>query len=118
MLAGDDPWMQAMRGGNFAEAWRISDQILRRRQRTGQRCGGAPRHLQFIWTGGSLRAQRVVIRCYHGLGDTVQFIRFAGPLRAIAREVTVWAQPELLELIATAPGVDRVLPLHAGTLEA
>jgi hypothetical protein len=117
MLA-DDPWMAAMRGGNFAEAWRISDEILNRRQRTGEACWPAPRHLQFIWTGASLEGQRVLVRCYHGLGDTLQFIRFAAPLRARAREVTVWAQPALVELISTAPGVDRVLPLHEGTVAA
>jgi hypothetical protein len=57
------------------------------------------------------------VRCYHGLGDTIQFIRFAAPLRKIAREVVVWGQPALLPLLATAPGVDRVLPLHDGTPE-
>jgi hypothetical protein len=55
------------------------------------------------------------VRCYHGLGDTVQFIRFAAPLRRIAEEVIVWAQPKLLPLVATAAGVDRVLPLHDGS---
>ena len=62
-----------------------------------------------------LEKQRVLIRCYHGLGDTLQYIRFAAPLRGLARQVTVWAQPELVELVATAPGVDRVLPLHQGS---
>src|ERR1700730_9596920 len=117
-MLDDDPWLAAMRGGNFAEAWRISDEILNRRQRTGEAGWPAPRHLQFIWTGASLEGQRVLVRCYHGLGDTLQFIRFAAPLRARAREVTVWAQPALVELISTAPGVDRVLPLHEGTVAA
>jgi hypothetical protein len=57
----------------------------------------------------------VLVRCYHGLGDTVQFIRFAAPLRKIAAEVIVWAQPPLVALLRTAEGVDRVLPLHDGT---
>jgi hypothetical protein len=73
-----------------------------------------PRHLQYVWTGAPLAGKRVLVRCYHGLGDTLQFIRFAAPLREIAREVIVWVQPELLELVATAPGVDHVLPLHEG----
>jgi hypothetical protein len=55
------------------------------------------------------------VRCYHGLGDTLQFIRFAAPLRQIASEVVVWCQPQLIGLIRRVSGVDRVLPLHDGT---
>jgi hypothetical protein len=58
------------------------------------------------------------VRCYHGLGDTVQFIRFVAPLRRIARQATVWVQPKLMSLIATARGVDQVLPLHDGAPDA
>jgi len=57
------------------------------------------------------------VRCYHGLGDTIQFARFLAPLRRLASEVIVWCQPELLPLIKTAEGVDQVLPLHDGAPE-
>jgi hypothetical protein len=77
-----------------------------------------PRHLQRIWRGECLRDTRVLVRCYHGLGDTLQFIRFAAPLRRVARQVIVWCQPELLDLVARVAGVDRVLPLHEGTVDA
>jgi hypothetical protein len=56
----------------------------------------------------------VLVRCYHGLGDTIQFIRFAASLRNLAKHTTLWVQPELLELVTAAPGVDRAIPLHAG----
>ena len=85
-------WETHMRRGDFAAAWRVSDAALRARA-----------------------GQRVLVRCYHGLGDTVQFARFAAPLRTLAREVIFWAQPLLLPILATAPGIDRVLPLHDGT---
>src|SRR5215203_5828143 len=111
----DDEWMAAMRRGDFARAWEISDGVLRERKASGGGGWDLPRHEQNIWNGASLVGKRVLIRCYHGLGDTIQFIRFAAPLRASAREVLVWAQPALLPLIATAAGVDRVLPLHDGT---
>jgi hypothetical protein len=73
------------------------------------------RHLQRIWLGEDLAGKRVLVRCYHGLGDTIQFIRFAKPLRAVASEVIVWAQPELIPLLRAAEGVDRLIPLHDGT---
>jgi hypothetical protein len=111
----DDEWMAAMRRGDFARAWEISDAVLRERIASGETCHHLPRHLQYVWTGAPLAGKRVLVRCYHGLGDTIQFIRFAAPLREIAREVIVWVQPALMELVATARGVDRVLPLHDGT---
>jgi hypothetical protein len=110
----DDPWMAAMRAGDYARAWSISDNHLCARRARGDPRQVGPRHLQLVWNGEPLEGKRVLVRCYHGLGDTVQFIRFAAPLRSIAKEVIVWAQPELVRLIGMAAGVDRALPLHDG----
>lgn len=107
-----------MRRGDFAAAWEVSDAILAARTAPGLRTYREPRHLQTIWGGEPLAGKRVLVRCYHGLGDTIQFIRFAAPLRRFARRVVVWAQPALAALVATAPGVDEVLPLHDGVPEA
>jgi len=106
-----------MRRGGFTAAWAISDEVLRRRIESGQRCWDWPRHLQYVWRGEALRDKRVLVRCYHGLGDTIQFIRFAAPLRRLARHTVFWVQPELLELVKAAPGVDRAIPLHEGAPE-
>ncbi len=107
-----DEWTRHMLAGDFEAAWRVSDAVLRAR-------GGAPtwhlpRHQQSVWDGSPLDGKRVLVRCYHGLGDTIQFIRFAPLLRAVAAEVIVWAQPALLPLLRTARGIDRLLPLHDG----
>jgi hypothetical protein len=117
-LVTDDPWTQAMRQGDFAAAWRISDTVLRARIARGETCWRWPRHHQFVWSGAPLAGRRVLVRCYHGLGDTIQFIRFAAPLRRLASRVIVWAQPALMPLIAGADGVDEVLPLHDGDCPA
>lgn len=103
-----------MRRGDFEGAWRVSDRIMRQRQSMASCEWQKPRHLQQIWSGQPLTAKRVLVRCYHGLGDTIQFIRFLQPLRDIAAEVSVWVQPELVDLVETAEGADRVLPLHDG----
>ena len=105
-----------MRRGEFAEAWRRSDADLC--ARAGQPCWHWPRHLQYVWDGRHLAGQRVLVRCYHGLGDTIQFIRYAPLLKDLGAEVIVWAQPALLPLLATAAGIDQLLPLHDGTPEA
>ena len=113
---GMDDWAAHMRRGDFAAAWDVSDAKLSARAAAGfPPCWHWPRHLQPIWDGSPVAGRRVLVRCYHGLGDTVQFVRFCRPLRAVAAEVTVWCQPPLCELVATAAGVDRVSPLHEGT---
>ncbi len=114
----DDPgarWMALMRRGEWDAAWRVSDGALA--SRGGVRDWTLPRHLQPVWDGTPLHRRRVLVRCYHGLGDTIQFIRLMPALQAIAREVTVWAQPALIPLLSTMPDPPRFLPLHNGTPE-
>ncbi|MDQ6656341.1 MAG: ADP-heptose--LPS heptosyltransferase [Verrucomicrobiota bacterium] len=109
-------WMRHMRAGEFARAWEVSDAVLRER---GERSADQlPRHFQWVWNGAPLDGKRVLIRCYHGLGDTIQFIRYAPLVRQRASAVIVWAQPELLPLLRTADGIDQLLPLHHGAPEA
>jgi hypothetical protein len=111
-----EEWFAAMRRGDFAAAWRASDAILR--LHAGVPCWHLPRHEQYVWNGTPLDGKRVLVRCYHGLGDTIQFIRYAPLLGEAAAHVTVWAQPALIPLIATVPGIDAILPLHDGLCEA
>ncbi|CAN5566008.1 hypothetical protein BH20VER1_BH20VER1_24810 [soil metagenome] len=101
--------MQHMRNGNFAAAWEVSDEVLRSRR--GHTAWHLPRHLQWVWDRTPLAGKRVLIRCYHGLGDTIQFIRYAPQVRQTATQVTVVAQPELLPLLQTVRGIDVLVPL-------
>ena len=110
-----DPWIEWMQRGEFGRAWEVSDAALAARR--GVPCWHWPRHFQYVWDGAPLAGKRVLVRCYHGLGDTIQFARFLAPLRAIAREVTVWAQPALIPLLERVAGVDRLTPLHDGVPE-
>ncbi|HEY0180074.1 MAG TPA: hypothetical protein VGC30_10645 [Dokdonella sp.] len=109
-----DPWTAAMRRGDFAAAWRVSDAVLARRVAERVDCFAWPRHLQFLWDGRAPDHRRVLVHCYHGLGDTLQFVRLLPRLRERAREVVLWAQPALLGLLDGVAGADRVLPLHDG----
>jgi hypothetical protein len=108
-------WTEAMRAGDFERAWAINDRDLAMLAYPPKHTG--PRHLQRIWRGEELRGKDVLVRCYHGLGDTIQFLRFMRPLRDVARRVTVWCQGELLPLVERAAGVDRAFALHDGAPE-
>lgn len=108
-------WVEAMRTRNFARAWEISDRDLLEIAHPPKHTG--PRHLQRIWRGEPLADRHVLVRCYHGLGDTIQFLRFMPAFGEIARSLTVWCQPELLLMVARTAGVDRAIPLHDGAPE-
>ena len=105
-------WIRAMRRGDWETAWRIGDRVLS--TRGPGPFTHLPRHLQPVWDGSPLEGRRVLVRCYHGLGDTVQFVRLALRLRRIAREVILWAQPALIPLLRTTRGIDRLIALHDG----
>lgn len=102
-----------MRRGDFEAAWEISDAVLVERRATGP-SWRLPRHEQWIWDGRPLAGQRVLVRCYHGLGDTIQFARFLPALARLTRELTVWVQPMLLPLLQRMAARFRLLPLHDG----
>src|SRR5215212_10135371 len=108
-------WVSAMRTGQFERAWTITDRDLARYRQTRSDKHKGPRHLQRIWRGEEIRNRRVLVRCYHGLGDTIQFARFLPPLAELAGGLVVWCQPELLPLIECVRGVDRAIALDDGT---
>lgn len=102
-------WERHMRRGDFAAAWEISDRVLH--DRVDRSCWTLPRHLQWVWRGQSLAGRRVLVRCFHGLGDTIQFVRFLPLARTIAASITLEAQPELTRLLWNVRGVDQLVSL-------
>ena len=99
-----DKWIEAMRSGDFAAAWKISDRLLLTRGAEDQ--FQLPRWRQSIWDGSDVAGKRLLVRCYHGLGDTIHFIRYAALLKKIAAEVIVWVQPSLIPVLGGVAGID------------
>jgi hypothetical protein len=92
-------WMSHMLAGNFAAAWKESDAI---------RARGYPDPHR-LWEGEDLRDKRVIVRCLHGLGDAVQFLRFAPRLRGLTSRLIVEVAPPLLQLAHCFRGVGEVV---------
>ena len=101
-----------MRAGAFDAAWAISDAVLAARDPATRDDPALPYHLRWVWDGRGLEGRRVLVRCYHGLGDTLQFCRYLPALRQRAAHVTLEAQPELLPLLRHLPGPDRLIPFR------
>ena len=113
--AGADPdgcsgslWLTYMLLGEFEEAWRQSDDLRER---------GAPDEHRF-WNGEEVRGKRLIVRCLHGFGDSVQMFRYAPRLKALAAEVVWEVPPRLVELARCFPGVDRVITWGEGAPKA
>src|SRR3954453_15413919 len=101
-------WMAAMLRGDFGSAWRESDAI---------RLRGAPDPHRF-WNGEDIRGKRVIVRCLHGFGDAVQFLRYAPALRAMAKQVVFEVAPRFMELALCFDGVDHVITWGEGAPRA
>lgn len=64
-----------------------------------------------MWDGSDLAGKTILLHAEQGMGDTIQFVRYA---TLVARErnparVIVACQLALVSLIATVPGVDEVI---------
>jgi hypothetical protein len=103
-------WIQAMRAGRYEEAWRLSDATLRSRDPATRDDPSRPYHERWVWDGRSFDGRHVLVRCYHGLGDTIQFVRFLPQLATRAATVTLEVQPSLIPLMDKLEGLTCVMP--------
>jgi hypothetical protein len=97
-----------MRRGDFEAAWRQTDRIEIER-RALQVSAGFTSHPSYLsWDGTPFDGRDVLVRCSHGLGDTLQFVRYLPLLRERARRVWLLAQPHLLALFESSPEFGEV----------
>ncbi|MGA2441875.1 MAG: tetratricopeptide repeat protein [Tepidisphaeraceae bacterium] len=94
LLAGDfeKGWPQyemRWRSSNFRGAWRD--------------------FVQPQWDGGDLHGRRILLHAEGGIGDTVQFIRYAPLVAGRGGRVIVSCQPEMVELLRGCAGVEELL---------
>jgi len=118
--------------GNLEEGWREYEWRWK-----VSSIGLIPRDLKRPrWTGASLAGKKVLLHAEQGLGDTLQFVRFAPLIAAQAADVILAVQPALVGLLrltkwpkvtvsdgAKLTGYDFELPLMSvptmlGTTEA
>src|SRR5690349_7438746 len=103
-------WIAAMRAGDFETAHAISDTELCARDPRTRDDPNLPYHLRWLWDGTPIDGRHVLVRCYHGLGDTLQFARFLPVVAARAASLHVEAQPALIPFLERIPGPDRFIP--------
>lgn len=76
---------------------------------------------QRIWRGEPAEDKVLLLYAEQGFGDTIQFCRYAPLVAERCRKVVLMVQPELVRLLGSLPGVDRVVaegqPLPAFDLQ-
>src|SRR4051794_27647226 len=91
-------WESAMLEGDFESAWQVTDEIERDRRKPSGANGFQRHPCHLLWGGTAIDGRHVLVRCEHGLGDSVQFLRYLPLLGARAASVRVGLQPELKDL--------------------
>ena len=88
--------------GAFARGW-SEDQWRWRRP------GAAPRFAAMPWCGEKLEGRTILLHHEQGLGDTLQFVRYAPLVAQRGGRVILQVQPPLVRLLRALPGVVEVL---------
>lgn len=94
-----DDWTTAMRAGRYAEAWAIERAARAARDQATRDDPRLPYHRRWVWDGQPVDGRDVLVRCYHGLGDTLHFARYLPALVARGRSVTVEVTARLHPLL-------------------
>jgi hypothetical protein len=103
-------WVNAMRAERFEDAWDLSYYSMRERSPGTRDDPSLPYHLRWVWDGRPFDGREVLVRCYHGLGDTLQFARYLPLLAERAASVTLEVQPRLIPLLRDFAGLARMVP--------
>jgi Flp pilus assembly protein TadD len=61
------------------------------------------------WEGEPLRGKTILLHAEQGMGDTIQFIRYAPLVKQRGATIVVECQPALLPLLAGCGGIDRLV---------
>ena len=65
-----------------------------------------------LWDGSSLAGRTILLAAEQGLGDTLQFVRYAKVLQQQGARVVVAAQKPLLPILRDCPGIDALVTLN------
>lgn len=90
--------------GNYVEGWRAYEWRWQRPQ-TPPRTFAQPR-----WDGSSLPAKTILLWSEQGLGDTIQFVRYAAVVKQRVGRVVLYCPPPLAALLSHCHGVDHIIP--------
>jgi tetratricopeptide (TPR) repeat protein len=94
-----------LRQGRYEEGWREHEWRWDFRElRLQRRRFAAPQ-----WRGEELGGETILLHAEQGLGDTLQFVRYAPPVAERGGRVVLEVQPGLKRLLENLPGCEKVI---------
>jgi tetratricopeptide (TPR) repeat protein len=63
-----------------------------------------------LWDGSSLEGKTILLYCEQGLGDTLQFVRYARQVKEKGGTVVLECLKDMAPILSTCPGIDHVVP--------
>lgn len=87
--------------GQWPQAWPLFE------SRWGTKDFANPKLEQPQWDGSDLHGKTILLTAEQGLGDTIQFVRYAKLVKEKGGYVILQGPPSLLELLKDVPGIDR-----------
>ena len=99
--------------GRLAEGWRYAEFRWLIEPLVGKRIAST----RPVWAGQDLAGKTLLLRAEQGIGDTIQFLRYAPALKALGATVLLKVQDGFEAFARGFPGVDRVLDAAPAPVE-
>jgi tetratricopeptide (TPR) repeat protein/post-segregation antitoxin (ccd killing protein) len=89
--------------GNYEQGWREYEWRWKTKEFSAQQFA------QPIWDGSALDGRTILVHCEQGIGDVLQFIRYAALVKERGGRVIVECPKSLLQLMGGCRGIDQLI---------
>lgn len=90
--------------GDFENGWKQHNRYLRQSGKNGDK-------LRALLEKDAIEYKKILLRPEGGLGDTINFIRYAESLKLMGADIIVGCQKQLIPLLSRCSYIDQLIPI-------